>query len=158
MSKDFKDVPVYTKDSVINEKDDKKKQAVIDEWTDELATKMAKNTRVVMLDDGTIEFERHAQRGGHNRQTIEMLNDEGYVVRIFESIAETAEYFGVSSETVIRTMDGKRKTPLKPGYTIRRRETDKQRKERERATAKANKKREKNRKNKTKIKRNYGKK
>ena len=69
MSKDFKDVPVYTKDSVINEKDDKKKQAVIDEWTDELATKMAKNTRVVMLDDGTIEFERHAQRGGHNRQT-----------------------------------------------------------------------------------------
>jgi nucleoid DNA-binding protein len=134
--------------------DDKKKQAVIDEWTDELATKMAKNTRVVMLDDGTIEFERHAQRGGHNRQTIEMLNDEGYVVRIFESIAETAEYFGVGTETVGRVLRGQRKIPLKPGYTIRRRETDTQRKEREMA----NKKREKNRKNKTKIKRNYGKK
>jgi hypothetical protein len=154
MSKEFKDVPVYTRDSVITTDDDKKKQAVIDEWTDELATKMAKNTRVVMLDDGTIEFERHAQRGGHNRQTIEMLNDEGYVVRIFESIAETAEYFGVGTETVGRVLRGQRKIPLKPGYTIRRRETDTQRKEREMA----NKKREKNRKNKTKIKRNYGKK
>ncbi len=158
MSKGFNDVPVYTKDSVINEKDEKKKQVIIDEWTDELATKMAKNTRVVMLDDGNIEFERHALRGGHNRQTIEMLNDEGYVVRIFESIAETAEYFGVGNETVGRVLKGQRKIPLKPGCTIRRRETDKQRKERERATAKANKKREKNRKNKTKIKRNYGKK
>jgi hypothetical protein len=154
MSKEFKDVPVYTKDSVKTTNDDKKKQAVIDEWTDELATKMAKNTRVVMLDDGTIEFERHALRGGHNRQTIEMLNDEGYVVRIFESIAETAEYFGVGTETVGRVLRGQRKIPLKPGYTIRRRETDTQRKEREMA----NKKREKNRKNKTKIKRNYGKK
>lgn len=154
MSKEFKDVPVYTRDSVKTTNDDKKKQAVIDEWTDELATKMAKNTRVVMLDDGTIEFERHALRGGHNRQTIEMLNDEGYVVRIFESIAETAEYFGVGTETVGRVLRGQRKIPLKPGYTIRRRETDTQRKEREMA----NKKREKNRKNKTKIKRNYGKK
>lgn len=153
MSKGFNDVPVYTKDSVINEKDEKKKQVIIDEWTDELATKMAKNTRVVMLDDGTIEFERHALRGGHNRQTIEMLNAEGYVVRIFESIAETAEYFGVGNETVGRVLRGQRKIPLKPGYTIRRRETEQQRKERERATAKANKK-----KNKTKIKRNYGKK
>jgi hypothetical protein len=154
MSKGFKDVPVYTKDSVVNEKDEKKKQAVIDEWTDELAIKMAKNTRIVMLDDGTIEFERHALRGGHNRQTIEMMNNEGYVVRIFESIAETAEYFGVGTETVGRVLRGQRKIPLKPGYTIRRRETDTQRKEREMA----NKKREKNRKNKTKIKRNYGKK
>ena len=154
MSKEFKDVPVYTKDSVKTTNDDKKKQAVIDEWTDELATKMAKNTRVVMLDDGTIEFERHALRGGHNRQTIEMLNAEGYVMKIFNSIAETAEYFGVGTETVGRVLRGLRKIPLKPGYTIRRRETDTQRKERERATAKANKKR----KNKTKIKRNYGKK
>jgi hypothetical protein len=94
-----------------------------------------------MLDDGTIEFERHALRGGHNRQTIEMLNDEGYVVRIFESIAETAEYFGVGTETVGRVLRGQRKIPLKPGYTIRRRETEQQRKERERATAKANKRR-----------------
>lgn len=158
MGRKLDDIPVYTKESVITTDDDEKKQAVIDEWTDELATKMAKNTRVVMLDDGTIEFERHALRGGHNRQTIEMLNDEGYVVKIFNSIAETAEYFGVGTETVGRVLRGQRKIPLKPGYTIRRRETDKQRKERERATAKANKKREKSRKNKTKIKRNYGKK
>jgi hypothetical protein len=155
MSKGFKDVPVYTKDLVTNERDEKKKQAIIDDWTDELACKMAKNTRIVMNDDGTIEFERHLQRGGYNRKTIEMLNAEGYVVKIFNSIAETAEYFGVGTETVGRVLRGQRKIPLKPGYTIRRRETDDQRKERERATAKANKKREKN---KTKIKRNYGKK
>lgn len=160
MSKGFKDVPVYTKDSVTNEKDEKKKQAIIDEWTDELACKMAKNTRIVMNEDGTIEFERHAQRGGHNRQTIEMLNAEGYVVKIFNSIAEVAKYFSVSTETTIRAIDGKRKTPLKPGYTLRRRETEKERKAREKANAKANKKRIKTitKNNKTKNKKNYGKK
>ena len=160
MSKGFKDVPVYTKDSVTNEKDEKKKQAIIDEWTDELACKMAKNTRIVMNDDGTIEFERHLQRGGHNRQTIEMLNAEGYVVKIFNSIAEVAKYFSVSTETTIRVIDGKRKTPLKPGYTLRRRETEKERKAREKANAKANKKRIKTitKNNKTKNKKNYGKK
>jgi hypothetical protein len=160
MSKGFKDVPVYTKDSVTNEKDEKKKQAIIDEWTDELACKMAKNTRIVMNDDGTIEFERHLQRGGHNRQTIEMLNADGYVVKIFNSIAEVAKYFSVSEETAIRTIDGKRKTPLKPGYTLRRRETEKERKAREKVNAKANKKRIKTitKNNKTKNKKNYGKK
>ena len=160
MSEGFKDVPVYTKDSVTNEKDEKKKQAIIDEWTDELACKMAKNTRIVMNDDGTIEFERHAQRGGHNRKIIEMLNAEGYVVKIFNSIAEVAKYFSVSTETAIRTIDGKRKTPLKPGYTLRRRETEKERKTREKANAKANKKRIKTitKNNKTKNKKNYGKK
>jgi hypothetical protein len=154
MSKGFKDVPVFTKDSVITTKDEKKKQAVIDDWTDELASRMARNTCVVMLDDGTVEFERHAQRGGHNRQTIEMLNADGYVVRIFNSVAEAAQYFGVNTDTVHRSITGERKTPLKPGYTLRRRETDKQRKEREKVTAKANKKRAKtiakNKKNKTK--------
>jgi hypothetical protein len=158
MSKEFKDVPVYTKDSVKTTNDDKKKQAVIDEWTDELAVKMAEKTDCDLLDDGTVIWHKRDLRGGYNRQTIEMMNSEGYVVRIFESIAETAEYFGVGTETVGRVLRGQRKIPLKPGYTIRRRETDKQRKEREMATAKANKKREKNRKNKTKIKRNYGKK
>lgn len=160
MSKGFKDVPVYTKDSVTYEKDEKKKQAIIDDWTDELACKMAKNTRIVMNDDGTIEFERHAQRGGHNRKIIEMLNAEGYVVKIFNSIAEVAKYFSVSEETSIRTIDGKRKTPLKPGYTLRRRETEKERQAREKANAKANKKRIKTitKNNKTKNKKNYGKK
>ena len=160
MSKEFSDVPVYTRDSVKTTNDDKKKQAVIDEWTDELAIKMAKNTRVVMLDDGTIEFERHAQRGGHNRQTIEMLNEEGYLVKVFHSISEVSKYFSVSTETAIRAIDGKRKTPLKPGYTLRRRETEKERKAREKVNAKANKKRIKTitKNNKTKNKKNYGKK
>ena len=160
MSKGFKDVPVYTKDSVTNEKDEKKKQAIIDDWTDELACKMAKNTRIVMNDDGTIEFERHAQRGGRNRKIIEMLNAEGYVVKIFNSIAEVSKYFGVSADTAIRTIDGRRKTPLKPGYTLRRRETEKERQAREKANAKANKKRIKTitKNNKTKNKKNYGKK
>ena len=121
---------------------------------------MAKNTRIVMNDDGTIEFERHLQRGGYNRKTIEMLNAEGYVVKIFNSIAEVAKYFSVSEETAIRTIDGKRKTPLKPGCTLRRRETEKERKAREKANSKANKKRIKTitKNNKTKNKKNYGKK
>ena len=122
------------------------------------AVKMAEKTDCDLLDDGTVIWHKRDRRGGYNRQTIEMLNSEGYVVRVFESIAETAEYFGVGTETVGRVLRGQRKIPLKPCYTIRRRETDKQRKEREMATAKANKKREKYRKNKTKIKRNYGKK
>jgi hypothetical protein len=141
MSKEFKDVPVYTRDSVKTTNDDKKKQAVIDEWTDELAVKMAEKTDCDLLDDGTVIWHKHDLRGGYNRQTIEMLNDEGYVVKIFNSIAETAEYFGVGTETVGRVLRGQRKIPLKPGYTIRRRETEQQRKERERATAKANKRR-----------------
>ena len=159
MSKVFGEgVAVFTKDSVITTDDDAKKQAIVDEWTDKLAKNMAERTHMVMLDDGTVLFDTRQRRGGHNRQTIEMLNDDGYVVKIFNSIAETAEYFGVGNETVGRVLRGQRKIPLKPGYTLRRRETEQQRKERERATAKANKKREKNRKNKTKIKRNYGKK
>ena len=160
MSKGFKDVPVYTKDSVINEKDEKKKQAIIDEWTDELACKMASNTDYTILDDGTVIWHKRDRRGGYNRQTIEMLNAEGYVVKIFNSIAEVAKYFSVSTETVIRTLDGKRKTPLKPGYTLRRRETEKERNAREKANAKANKKRikTKTKNNKTKNKNNYGKK
>lgn len=141
MSRKLDDVPVYTKDSVTNEKDEKKKQAIIDDWTDELACKMAINTDYTILDDGTVIWHKRDRRGGYNRQTIEMLNQEGYVVRIFNSIAEVGKYFGVHTETVIRTLDGKRKIPLKPGYTLRRRETEKERKEREKANAKANKKR-----------------
>ena len=146
-------MPVYTRDSIVFNMTDDDKQAVIDGWTDELASRMAGNTRVVMLDDGTIEFGRYSKRGGgHNKHKVEMLNDEGYVVRVFESITEAAEYFGLSSETIISSMDGKRKSPLKPGYTLRRRETDKQRKEREKATAKATKKRKKTIINKNKNK------
>ena len=159
MSKGFKDVPVYTKDSVTYEKDEKKKQAIIDDWTDELACKMASNTDCTILEDGTVIWHKRDRRGGYNRLTIEMLNEEGYLVKVFHSISEVSKYFGVSADTAIKTIDGKRKTPLKPGYTLRRRETEKERHAREKANAKANKKRIKTitKNNKTKNKKNYGK-
>lgn len=158
MSKDFKYVPVFTKDSVVTTKDEKKKQAIIDEWTDELAVTMAGKTNVIVTEDGVM-IERHLQRGGHNRQIIEMLDNDGYVVKVFHSIIEAAKFFGVSHETVNRELMGKRNEPLKPGYTLRRRETEQQRKKREKTAAKAEKTRKKNiaKKNKTKNKRNYGK-
>jgi hypothetical protein len=160
MGKSFDDVPVYTRESVFTTGDDEKKQSIIDEWTDELACKMASNTDYTILDDGTVIWHKRDRRGGSNRQTIEMLNADGYVVKIFNSIAEVAKYFSVSEETAIRTIDGKRKTPLKPGYTLRRRETEKERQAREKANSKANKKRIKTitKNNKTKNKKNYGKK
>ena len=147
MSK-FDNAPVYTKDSVTIPGDDKKKQDVIDEWTDNLANRMASSTHFLMLDDGTVIFDSRERRGGHNRQTIEMLNAEGYIVKVFESIASTAKFFGVNSDTIYRVLNGTRQQTLMPGYTIRRRETEKQRREREKLTAKANKKRMKTIKNK----------
>ena len=161
MSKRLLRVPVYTHDSIrLQGVSDDDKDKMIDEWTDRLATKMAEMTSdVSLVNDFGIEIERRERRGGHYKLTIEMLNDEGYVVKIFESITEAAQYFGVNAETVSRLLDGKRKSPLIPGYTLRRRETDKQRKAREKAVAKATKKRNKtiSKKNKLKNKRNYGK-
>lgn len=154
MSRRFDSIPVYTKDSVITTDDDKKKQAMIDEWTDELAIRMADKTDYIMLDDGTVIFDRRKKRGGHNRQTIEMLNSEGYVVRIFQSIAEAAKHFDVGNEAISRVLNGIRKSPFIPGYTLRRRETERERRKREKANIKANKKREKTI---NKKKRNYGK-
>lgn len=150
----LRDAPVFTHDSVITTKDAKKQQAIIDEWTDELAAKMAEKAECIVLDDGNVQFRRKTRQGGHNRQTIEILNDEGYVVRIFHSIAETAMYFGVNTEVITRTLDGKRKSPLAPGVTIRRRETEAERRKREKTAAKANKQRQKTI---NKKKRNYGK-
>lgn len=138
----MKDAPVFTHDSVITTKDAKKQQAIIDEWTDELAAKMAEKAECIVLDDGNVQFRRKTLQGGHNRQTIEMMNGEGYVVRIFHSIAETAMFFGVNTEIITRTLDGKRKLPLAPGFTIRRRETDAERRKREKAVVKANKQRQ----------------
>ena len=77
MGKSFDDdVPVYTRESVITTGDDEKKQSVIDEWTDELACKMASDTDYTILDDGTVLWHKRDRRGGSNRQTIEMLNRE----------------------------------------------------------------------------------
>ena len=131
-------VPVYTVDSVTTKDDDKKKQAIIDKWTDELATKMAEKTDYDLLDDGTVRFKRKSSRGGHNRQTIEVLNDEGYVVRVFESLADAAMYFGVYPEKISRLLNGVTKMPVVPGLYVRRRETESERMKRERLKIKLN--------------------
>jgi hypothetical protein len=139
MKKRFgEDVPVYTVDSVITTDDNKKKQDIIDKWTDELAVKMAEKTDYDLLDDGTVRFKRKSSRGGHNRQTIEVLNDEGYVVRIFNSLADTAMYFGVYPEKIARLLNGTTKMPVAPGYYVRRRETESERMKRERLKIKLN--------------------
>jgi hypothetical protein len=153
MGRKLDDIPVYTKESVITTDDDEKKQAVIDEWTDELALKMAGKAECFMDEDGSVKFKRKTRQGGHNRQTIEMLNVEGYVVRVFHSITETSMYFGIHPEVITRTLNGQRKTPIKPGYILRRLETTSERRQREKTIKKANKTREKT----IKKKKNYGK-
>ena len=148
MKKRFgEDVPVYTVDSVITTDDNKKKQDIIDKWTDELAVKMAEKTDYDLLDDGTVRFKRKSSRGGHNRQTIEVLNDEGYVVRVFESLADAAMYFGVYPEKISRLLNGVTKMPVVPGLYVRRRETDSERMKRERLKIKLNLTRIKNKRN-----------
>lgn len=148
MKKRFgEDVPVYTVDSVITTDDDKKKQDIIDKWTDELAVKMAEKTDYDLLDDGTVRFKRKSSRGGHNRQTIEVLNDEGYVVRVFESLADAAMYFGVYPEKISRLLNGVTKMPVVPGLYVRRRETESERLKRERLKNKLNLTRIKNKRN-----------
>lgn len=148
MNKRFdEDAPVYTFDSVITTDDDKKKQDIIDKWTDELAVKMAEKTDYDLLDDGTVRFKRKSSRGGHNRQTIEVLNDEGYVVRVFDSIADASMYFGVSADKISRLLNGVTKMPVVPGLYVRRRETESERMKRERLKIKLNLTRIKNKRN-----------
>lgn len=141
------DAPVYTVDSVITTDDDKKKQDIIAKWTDELAVKMAEKTDYDLLDDGTVRFKRKSSRGGHNRQTIEVLNDEGYVVRVFESLADAAMYFGVYPEKISRLLNGLTKMPVAPGFYVRRRETESERLKRESLIRKLNLTRIKNKRN-----------
>jgi hypothetical protein len=140
-------VPVYTVDSVTTKDDDQKKQDIIDKWTDELACKMAEKTDYDLLDDGTVRFKRKSSRGGHNRQTIEVLNDEGYVVRVFNSLADTAMYFGVYPEKIARLLNGTTKMPVAPGFYVRRRETESERLKRESLKIKLNLTRIKNKRN-----------
>lgn len=108
--------------------DDRKKQSIIDEWTDILACRMADKVRMVTDDNGDVEFERIDRRGGHNRQTIEMLNADGEVARVFTSMDEAGEYFGVNHRTIHYYVDGRK--PVIPGYTLRRRETEREKKKR----------------------------
>ena len=141
------DAPVYTVDSVITTDDDKKKQDIIDKWTDELACKMAEKTDYDLLNDGTVRFKRKSRRGGHNRQTIEVMNDEGYVVRVFNSLADAAMYFGVYPEKISRLLNGLTKMPVVPGLYVRRRETESERLKRESLIRKLNLTRIKNKRN-----------
>lgn len=119
----------------------------------ELACKMAEETDCTILDDGTVIWHKRDRRGGHNRQTIEMLNTEGYLVRVFHSIAELAKYMGVKTQVISNAVNGIRKSVLIPGCILRRRETASERRHREKTLKKANKTREKT----IKKKRNYGK-
>ena len=124
MDKLLKNAPVYTKDLVITTKDDKKKQAIIDQWTDELAQNMARRSNVSVDEDGEIHVERYSKRGGgHNALQIELLNMDGYLVRIFNSIVETAEYLGIHANEVSRALKKIRKSLLVPGYAVRLRDT-----------------------------------
>ena len=150
----FGDIPVYTKSSVLTTKDEHKQQEVIDAWTDELAVKMAEKTDFDLLEDGTLIWHKRDRRGGYNRQTIEILNTEGYLVKVFHSIADIAIYLGVKKQVVSNAVNGIRKSVLIPGYILRRRETASERRQREKALKKANKTREKTL---NKKKRNYGK-
>lgn len=126
MDKLLKNAPVYTKDLVITTKDDKKKQAIIDQWTDELAQNMARKSNVSVDDDGNIHVNQYSKRGGgHNALQIELLNIDGYLVRIFHSIVETAEYLGINPNEVSRSLKKKRRSLMVPGYAVRVRDTRK---------------------------------
>ena len=139
-------VPVYTVDSVTTKDDDKKKQDIIDKWTDELATKMAEKPTTTCWTMARYAPSK-SSRGGHNRQTIEVLNDEGYVGRVFNSLADTAMYFGVYPEKIARLLNGTTKMPVAPGFYVRRRETESERKKRESLKIKLNLTRIKNKRN-----------
>lgn len=138
---------------MLTTKDEHKQQEVIDAWTDELAVKMAEKTDCDILDDGTVIWHKRDRRGGYNRQTIEILNTEGYLVKVFHSIADIAKYLGVKTQVISNAVNGIRKSVLIPGYILRRRETESERRQREKTLKKANKTREKT----IKKKRNYGK-
>ena len=149
----FGDIPVYTKSSVITTDDEHKKQEVIDAWTDELAVKMAEKTDCDLLDDGTVIWHKRDRRGGYNKQTIEVLNTEGYLVKVFHSIADISKYLVVKTQVVSNAVNGIRKSVLIPGYILRRRETASERRQREKTIKTAKKTREQT----IKKKRNYGK-
>lgn len=120
MSKHFDDgVVVYTRDSVHVTNDDKKKQEIIDKWTDELAVKMAERTRIVTLDDGTVLFDNRSRRGGHNRKVIEALNTDGYITKVFRSVRDAAKFFDVSGESITRRCTGESQTLISPGVVLR---------------------------------------
>lgn len=57
-------------------------------------------------------------RGGHNKRSVALVNLEGCLVRVFESLAEASNVLGYSQPTLSDTLRGKRKQMLTPGMTI----------------------------------------
>ena len=106
MSKKFDEVRVYTTDSVIIAA--KNKQAIIDEWTDALATKMASETSYNALEDEFgIKIQHRETRGGHNKKTVEVLNTEGYLTAVYYSVKEASEALHINGTTLLYHIDGR---------------------------------------------------
>ena len=106
MSRKFDEVRVYTTESVMIPV--KNKQAIIDDWTDALATKMASETTYNALEDEFgIKIEHQERRGGHNRKTVEVLNTEGYLTAVYYSVKEASQGLHINSTTLLYHIDGR---------------------------------------------------
>ncbi len=117
MSRKFDEVRVYTADSVAGP--DTIKQALIDKWTDALATKMASETTYNALEDEFgIKIQRQERRGGHNKKTVEVLNIDGYLTAVYSSMKEASEGLHANSTTLLYHIDG-RTRGLVHGHAVR---------------------------------------
>ena len=117
MSRKFDEVRVYTTDSVMIPA--KNKQAIIDDWTDALATKMASETTYNALEDEFgIRIQHQERRGGHNRKTVEVLNTEGYLTDVYCSVKEASKELHINSQTLLYHIDG-RTRGLVHGHAVR---------------------------------------
>lgn len=120
-------------DGRLSRLDVKQQQQIIDSRTDRIAQMLAlyptTNTRRLakmfgMSYEHTVKIAREAgvkkveRRGGHNRQRIEFVNLDGYVVKIFNSISELAAYLGFKEWSVQYRLK-KGKTQFLPGIIAR---------------------------------------
>ena len=106
MSRKFDEVCVYTTDSVMIPV--KNKQAIIDDWTDALATKMASETSFNALEDEFgIKIQHQERRGGHNKKTVEVLNIDGYLTAVYSSMKEASEGLHANSTTILYHINGR---------------------------------------------------
>ena len=117
MSRKFDEVCVYTTDSVMIPV--KNKQAIIDDWTDALATKMASETSFNALEDEFgIRIQHQERRGGHNKKTVEVLNTDGYLTAVYYSVKEASQGLHINSTTLLYHIDG-RTRGLVHGHAVR---------------------------------------
>ena len=97
----------------------KNKQAIIDEWTDALATRMASETSFNALEDEFgIRIQHQERRGGHNKKTVEVLNTEGYLTAVYYSVKEASKELHINSTTLLYHIDG-RTRGLLHGHAVR---------------------------------------